>query len=122
MPRLEKLYRQAVQAAWVEPCEAGLRNFVCAALRATRAGGRVGAIFVGIVRNRLWHHVTQEQEDRAMKVLKGYRERNPGAFEGAREPEPELVAGRDAVAQLVATVLNSAERKRGGEKRQIGLG
>ncbi|MDL5047330.1 hypothetical protein QQ054_15025 [Oscillatoria amoena NRMC-F 0135] len=114
MPRLEKLYRQAVQAAWVEPCEAGLRNFVCAALRATRAGGRVGAIFVGIVRNRLWHHVTQEQEDRAMKVLRGYRDRNPGGFGGGREAEVAQGVGREAVAQLVATVLNSAERKRGG--------
>lgn len=114
MPRLEKLFEQAVQARWIEDCEAGLRNFVCAALRATRAGGRVGAIFVGIVRRKLWHHVTQEQEDRAMKVLKGYRERNPGAFGGSTVAQRDPALGAQAIAQLVETVLNGAERKRGG--------
>lgn len=112
MPRLEKLYRQATEAGWIPNCEAGIRNFVCAALRATRAGGRVGAVFVGIVRKKLWHHVTQEQEDRAMRVLKGYRERHQGAFGVCVEQAKGEGGVPAAVSQLVATVLNSAERKR----------
>lgn len=78
--RLEMLYRQAVNAKWIQPCEASIRNFASAALRATRAGGRVGAIFVGIVKNRLWHYITLEQEDRALCVLRRFRQRCPDAF------------------------------------------
>gem|GEM_PF-7065653 len=36
MPRLVNLYRQAIGAGWIPDCEASLRNFVCAALRAIR--------------------------------------------------------------------------------------
>jgi hypothetical protein len=108
LPRLEELYRQTVEAGWLEASEASLRNFLCAALRATQAGGRVGAIFVGIVRKKLWHHVTQAQEDRAMTVLKSYRARKPDAFSasgGAIEnPDPR-------VFELVKTVLNCASAK-----------
>ena len=74
LPRLEELYRQAVQGRWLAESEVNFRNFICAALRATRAGGRVGAIFVGIVRKHLWHHITQEQEERALQILRRYRE------------------------------------------------
>jgi hypothetical protein len=106
MPRLENLYRQAIGAGWIPDCEASLRNFVCAALRATRAGGRVGAVFVGIVRKGLWHHVTQEQETRALQVLKRYRETNPWAFSAAPEhPRGEGIDGT-RVAELVKSVLN----------------
>src|SRR5262249_47499901 len=42
--RLESLYRQAISSGWIEHSEANVRNFCSAALRATRAGGRVGAI------------------------------------------------------------------------------
>jgi hypothetical protein len=56
--RLEKLYWQAVKANWIDHSESNVRNFISAALRATRSGGRVGAIFTAIVRKRLWHHIT----------------------------------------------------------------
>jgi hypothetical protein len=79
--RVEELYRLAIQAGWLEHSEANVRNFVCAALRATRAGGKVGAIFVGIVRRRLWHHITQDQESRALAVLNRFREKHPEAFQ-----------------------------------------
>lgn len=94
IPRLEVLYEQAVKANWLGRSEANFRNFVCAALRATRAGGRVGAIFVGIVRKGLWHHITTEQEERAVSVLRRYRSRS-------------CVSNADAaVSELVRTVLN----------------
>lgn len=94
IPRLESLYEQAVRASWLGRSEANFRNFVCAALRATRAGGRVGAIFVGIVRKGLWHHITTEQEERAVAVLRRYRSRS-------------CVSNADAaVNELVRTVLN----------------
>jgi len=102
LPRLEELYRQAIAANWLVPCDANFRNFVCAALRATRSGGRVGAIFIGIVRRRLWHHITSEQEARALGVLRRYRlraERNCGAVDEQRM----LSKG----SELVRTVLKS---------------
>jgi hypothetical protein len=108
MPRLEALYRQAVSADWLADTEANLKNFVCAALRATRAGGRVGAVFVGIVRRALWHHVTQAEEDRALAVLKRYRERRPNAFAAAESTDAELESPVQKGAELLQTVLNCA--------------
>jgi len=76
LSHLEELYKQATAAAWLPDCEANLRNFVAAAVRATRAGtacsestacsgsGDAVRIFVGIVRRGLWPNITQEQEDR----------------------------------------------------------
>jgi hypothetical protein len=88
VPTLRELYQQAVAAKWLQHSEANLRNFISAAVRATRAGSvssktpgkpRCGGdpvrIFVGIVKKQLWHHITQEQEDRAVQVLKRYRDK-----------------------------------------------
>ncbi len=80
MTRLEKLYRQAIQARWLTPSEASLRNFVCAALRANRVSATPVRVFVGIVKKKLWNYITQEQENRALEVLKRFREKNPEAF------------------------------------------
>ena len=114
LDRLEALYAQALKAKWLEPSESGVRNFVCAALRATRAGGKVGAIFVGIVRRKLWHHVTHEQEDRAMKVLNSYRERHPNAFGFDQSPTEECSSPDRRVFELVENVLNCAKPKSEG--------
>jgi hypothetical protein len=103
--RLEKLYRQAVKAGWLKHSEANIRNFASAALRATRAGGRVGAIFAGIVKKQLWHHITQEQENRALAVLNRFRESHAGAFSGA---EQVSVRNDCRVTELVSLVLKSA--------------
>jgi hypothetical protein len=78
---------------------------ISAALRATRAGGRVGAIFAGIVKKQLWHHVTQEQENRALAVLNRFRESHGGAFSGA---EQVSVRNDCRVTELVSLVLKSA--------------
>jgi hypothetical protein len=108
--RLEELYRQAVRAGWITHSEASIRNFACAALRATRAGGRVGAIFVGIVKNRLWRHVTQEQEDRALTVLKRFRDRHGSAFGNGEAREAETDTRIDQITDLVAPALTKSER------------
>ena len=75
LSRLEELYSQAVAAKWLPDCEANFRNFVSAAVRATRVTGDAVRIFVGIVRRGLWQHITQEQEERAVQALKRYREK-----------------------------------------------
>ncbi len=75
LSHLEELYEQATQAQWLPECEASLRNFIAAAVRATRVSGNAVKIFVSIVRKGLWHHITQEQEDRAVQALKSYRDK-----------------------------------------------
>lgn len=67
---LKMLFRQAVSAKWLEDSEANFRNFVAAAVRATRIKcSDPVRVFVAIVRRQLWHHITQEQEDRAAEVI-----------------------------------------------------
>jgi hypothetical protein len=63
------LYDQATAAGWLERSEANLRNFVAAAVRATQARGDSVRIFVAIVKRRLWHHITMEQEERAARAM-----------------------------------------------------
>ena len=77
---LEPLYAQALKAGWFEHSEANVRNFISAAVRATRVSGDAVRIFVAITKRGLWHHVTQAQEDRAMEVLKRHRQKHPESF------------------------------------------
>ncbi len=72
--RLQELYEQAITAEWLERSEASFLNFAAAAVRANRAAGNSVRIFVGIVKKRLWHHVTGAEEDRAVASLKRYRD------------------------------------------------
>jgi hypothetical protein len=50
---------------------------------------------VGIVRKRLWHHITAEQEERAREVIARSR---------ARADRNETPAAREAIARLVGEV------------------
>jgi len=68
--RLRELFEQAIRAGWIERSEANLLNFAGAAVRANRAAGDSVRIFVGIVRKRLWHHISHEDEERGRAVLK----------------------------------------------------
>jgi hypothetical protein len=114
--RLENLYRQAVKVGWIEHSEANIRNFACAALRATRAGGRVGAIFAGIVKKRLWNHITQEQETRALAVLNRFRESRAGAF----SIEEHTATGVEPrVTELVLYVLDARKSQQGRPHRPV---
>jgi len=118
MSRLEQLYRQAVERGWLPDCECSIRNFVAAAARATRVNGNPAKVFVGIVKKRLWHHITQAQEDHALSVLKRYRENHPGAFKLVEQVEAATQAGTaSAVKNLIQSVIAA---KSGGFQAMTG--
>jgi hypothetical protein len=75
LSRLRELFQQATQAGWIERGEAAFLNFTAAAVRATRASGDPVRIFVSIVRNKLWHFITHDQEVRATEIIRRERER-----------------------------------------------
>ena len=75
LSRLKVLYEEATRAKWLLRSEANLRNFVAAAARASRVEGDPVRIFVGIVRKALWHHLSNEDENRAIAALKREREK-----------------------------------------------
>ena len=79
--RLRSLHRQAVVRGWLRDCEADELNFYSAAVRArsTRARDRV-RVFVSLVRERQWSHVTQAQEDEARMMI--YDNRTPQRISG----------------------------------------
>ncbi len=68
---IRALFQQANSAGWIDTGEASFLNFVGAAVRATRIQSRDPVrVFVTIVRRKLWHHITQEQELRAREVIR----------------------------------------------------
>lgn len=75
LSRLRVLYEEATRAKWLMRSEANLRNFIAAAARASRVEGDPVRIFVGIVRKALWHHLSNEDENRAIAALKREREK-----------------------------------------------
>jgi hypothetical protein len=77
LSRLRELYRQATEAGWIERGEAAFLNFTAAAVRSTRAAGDPVRIFVGLVRGRLWHYITLEEEARAAQAIRRAREASP---------------------------------------------
>ena len=86
--RLRSLHRQAVARRWLRDCEADTLNFFAAAARArTVPGDDPVRVFVGIVRRRLWHHITQSQESAARAMLNNTHFSRPGPVSG-REANP----------------------------------
>lgn len=79
--RVEELYFQAVKRGLIEPTEAGAINFLASAVRAKSAkDGEPPKIFMGLIRRKLWNHITQMDEDRALAALRRYRQENPMRF------------------------------------------
>jgi len=78
--RTEELYRQAVTRQWIIHSENQALNWIGAAVRAKTVAGDPVRVFVAIVRKGLWHHITQEQEERARTALHRYREAKPDLF------------------------------------------
>ena len=73
--RTEELYRQAVARQLVEDSESSFLNWVSAAVRAKTCGAQDPVrVFVGIVRAKLWTHISQADEDRARAAIRRYRE------------------------------------------------
>jgi hypothetical protein len=79
--RLEALCAQAIAAGWIRPSEAQILDFIAAAVPARQVkNGDPVRIFVATVRQRLWHHITNDQEDHARRALNRYRDQNPDRF------------------------------------------
>jgi hypothetical protein len=66
---LRALFEQATAARWLPRGEASFLAFAAAAVRANRATGDPVRIFVAIVKRKLWHHITQADEERARAVV-----------------------------------------------------
>ena len=72
--RTEALYFQAVKAGWVTESENSLLNFIAAAVRAkTITQGDPVKVFMGIVKGKLFTHITQAEEERARAAIRKYR-------------------------------------------------
>ncbi len=97
--RLRVLFRQAVQRGWLRHCQSDALNFLAAAVRARTTPARDPVrVFVHLVRNRCWKHITQEQEDQARRAL-----RIGNAMTSAPKPAiNEVVNGPGAKGQLRA--------------------
>lgn len=73
--RTRTLYEEAVRKKIIGTSEADFLNWVAAAVRAkTAKEGDPVKIFMGIVRKRLFTHVTQEEEDRARRAIRNFQE------------------------------------------------
>ncbi len=73
-PRTKALYEEAVERGMIKPSQAAFLSWVSAAVRAkTTATNDPVKVFVGIVRRGLFHHVTNEQEERARQAIVRYQ-------------------------------------------------
>ncbi len=76
--RLRVLFRQAVQRGWLRHCQSDALNFLAAAVRARSTPARDPVrVFVSLVRERRWNHITQAQEDQARRTLREPSSRPP---------------------------------------------
>jgi hypothetical protein len=68
------LFEDAVGKGMIADTEANRLNWLAAAVRARMAkAGDPIRIFMGIVRRKLWHHITHAEEDRARKALRRFQ-------------------------------------------------
>jgi len=81
LTRMEVLYSQACKLGLIQPCEASALNFLSAAVRAKRIeSGDPVKVFVSILRRKLFHHITQDEEDTARRALARIRDDDPNRF------------------------------------------
>ncbi|MBI1827229.1 MAG: hypothetical protein HY287_03505 [Planctomycetes bacterium] len=79
------LFDDAVRRGLVNRCEADRLKFVAAAERAVREATRnPGGFFVRLVRAKLWHYITLEQEDAARRRLRRVAEEDGRTVERCR--------------------------------------
>lgn len=78
--RCESLYFQACKQGIIQAGEASAINFLASAVRARSVEGEAPKIFMGLIKKKLWHHITQADEDRALSALRRYRIDNPERF------------------------------------------
>ena len=99
--RMESLHRQVIARGWINDSEAMALNFLAAAVRAREHGQDPARLFVAIVRQGLWSHITQAQEEQARRALARFREDNPDRFRARSQTQ----VSRDSM---------SSPRERGG--------
>lgn len=68
--RLMMLYEQAAGQGVIPDCDAGRLDFVALAERARNEGSDPPAMFVWLLRNKRFNHITQAQEDAARQRLR----------------------------------------------------
>lgn len=103
--RVLELYEQASRAGWLVPSEANRTNVVAAAARATRAQGDPARIFVAIVRRGLWHHITGEEEARAVAALK--RIDDPGQPQRDRRRDQDPSGTKEpSIAEMIQSLCD----------------
>lgn len=86
----EELDAQAVALQLAEASEPGAVNFLAADCR----------VFRGIVRKKVWHHITQAEEDRALAALRKYRQEDTGGASPALQG-PTHILGRASLDRAV---------------------
>ena len=99
--RLRTLLRLAVAGRWVRDCESDTLNFIAAAVRARATPSRDPVrVFVSLVRNRRWSHLTQAHEDEARQLLR------VETVSLQREATPQLLGS------LVGSLLQGIARRK----------
>jgi hypothetical protein len=72
--RTEELYRQAVKAHWIAASENNFLNWMAAAVRAkSQKDADQVRLFVAIIKRKLFHFITSEQEERARRAIQKFR-------------------------------------------------
>jgi hypothetical protein len=104
LSRLRVLYAEATAAKWLTPSEASFRNFVAAAAKATRVHGDAVRVFVGIVRRGRWHHLTNEDDERARSAIN--RERGKNSCVAPRTIETTGVTENERGGEAICIVLD----------------
>lgn len=76
--RLLELHRQATKAGWIDSSESSRAFFVAAAVRARQAQACDPVrVFVVLVRRNLRSHISQAQEDEALRLLRDHLQAAP---------------------------------------------
>ncbi len=105
--RIECLFDEAVRRKWVKNCESERLNFFAAAVRARQAEGKSEKIFSGIVRRKLWGHITLDQENIARKWIQ------KPVFKSGTMGEPVLASA------VLSSILGAISPKRAVESGNI---
>ncbi len=72
--RTEELYRLAVKAHWIADSENSFLNWMAAAVRAkSQKDADQVRLFVAIIKRKLFHFITSEQEERARRAIQKFR-------------------------------------------------
>ncbi len=106
--RVNRLYEQCVRARLIKPSEAGRLKVFAAAERALRCGTTNPAgLFVAVIRKRLWHHISQRDEDRGRDAMRRSLGPTSRRRTSNRPSNPPMTCRR-SVRDLIAASLQSA--------------